>query len=128
MDRLGQDSSSSPEVNKPTPPTDFRCVTTERELVRALPDATSSPNARDNGSKAKSKKRATEHDEADTRVIEETSYATPSGLLLLSDTADRQSVAATATVTTGQSSDCVLTVAETSPMPDLFGQDDDGDT
>ena len=78
----------------------------------------------DIGSKAKSKKRATEHDEADTRVIETTS----SGLLLLCDTAERQLEAATPTVTSGQSSDCVHTVAETYPMPNLFGQDDDGDT
>lgn len=133
MDRLGHDSRSSLEVNKPSPPTDvFSRVTTtlssDRQPVSALPDATSSPNARDNGSKAKSKKRAIEHDEADTRVIEATSYATSSGLLLLSDTAERQAVDTATPTTAGQSSDCVRTVAETCPMPDLFGQDDDGDT
>ena len=96
---------------------------------RKSPDTSSSPNSRekkndDNGSKAKSKKRAIEHDETDTPVKEATSAT--SGLLLLCDTAERQIVATS--TPTGQSSDCVRTVAETSPMPDLFGQDDDGDT
>lgn len=129
LDRLGHDYCVSLEVNNSTPPTDLSCVTNTLSSDRGTPapDASSSPNSHgkkydDNGSKAKSKKRAIEHDEADTAVKE----ASSSGLLLLCDTAERQTVA-TATPT-GQSSDCVRTVAETSPMPDLFGQDDDGDT
>lgn len=99
-------------------------MTTTSSSDREPPDASSSPNTR--GSKPKSKKRAIEHDEADSRVIEATSSAVSSGLLLLCDTAERQT--ATLSETAGQSSDCVHTVAETSPMPDLFSQDDDGDT
>lgn len=125
MDRLGHDYCASLEVNKPAPPTiNFSGVTTTSSSDREPPDASSSPNTR--GSKPKSKKRAIEHDEADSRVIEATSSAVSSGLLLLCDTAERQT--ATLSETAGQSSDCVHTVAETSPMPDLFSQDDDGDT
>lgn len=127
MDRLGHDYCASLEENKSTRSDNVSCVTTALPSDHAPPNASSSPNSRekkydDNGSTAKSKKRAIEHDEADTPV----KGATSSGLLLLCDTAERQTVA-TATPT-GQSSDCVRTVAETSPMPDLFGQDDDGDT
>ena len=129
MDRLGHDFYASVEENKSTPPTNFSCVTVPLLSDRKSPDTSSSPNSRenkndDNGSKAKSKKRAIEHDETDTPVKEATSAT--SGLLLLCDTAERQIVATS--TPTGQSSDCVRTVAETSPMPDLFGQDDDGDT
>ena len=130
LDRLGHDYCASVELNKPAPPINLSYVTSTLSSDRKPPDASSSPIDRgkydDNGSKAKSKKRAIEHDEADTRVIEATSSAASSGLLLLCDTAERQT--ATPTVTSGQSSYCVHTVAETSPMPDLFGQDDDGDT
>ncbi|KAL9965870.1 hypothetical protein ACROYT_G029724 [Oculina patagonica] len=104
LDQLEQESSSALEVNK-TPPTDYPCVTlstdherTPGRTVSALISATSSSSddlGNDNGSKAKSKKRAIEHDEADTRVIEATSSATSSGLHLLSDTAERQSHATT---------------------------------
>ena len=125
LDRLGHDYCVSLEVDKSTRPTTLSCVTTilSSDRTSPAPDESPSPNSHekkydDNGSKAKSKKRAIEHDEADNPVKE----ATSSGLLLLCDTAERQTVA------TGQSSDCVRTVAETSPMPDLFGQDDDGDT
>lgn len=128
LDRLGQDFCSSLDENKSTPPTNFSCVTVTLPSDRK-PRKASPPNSRekkddDNGSKAKSKKRAIEHDETDTPITEATS--SNSGLLLLCDTAERQSVATS--TPTGQSSDCVRTVAETSPMPDLFGQDDDGDT
>lgn len=138
LDQLEQDSSSTLEVNK-TPPTDYSCVTlttdherTAGRTVSALISAASSSSddlRKDSGSKARSKKRAIEHDEADTRVIEATSSATSSGLHLLSDTAERKSHATiTPATVAGQSNYCVRTVAETSPMPDLFGQDDDGDT
>jgi len=125
LDRLGHDYCASLEVNKPAPSsTNFSGVTTTPSSDRESPDALSSPNAP--GSKPKSKKRAIEHDEAGSRVTEATSSVVSSGLLLLCDTAERQT--ATLSETTGQSSDCVHTVAETSPMPDLFSQDDDGDT
>ena len=129
MDQLG----SAFEVNKP-PPTDRSCVTDSTDQgrpVSTLEAAASSLSSEDlrknNRSKEKSKKRAIEHDEADSRVIGATSSPTSPGLQLLSDTAERHSQA-TATSTSGQSNDCVRTVAQTSPMPDLFGQDDDGDT
>lgn len=136
MDELEQDSSCTLEVNK-TPPIEHSCVTQSPDhgrTVSALISAatSSSDNLRNESeSKAKARKRATEHDEGDTRVIEATSSATASGLHLLSETAERQSLA-TGTPTTViaglQSNYCVRTAAETSPMPDLFGQDDDGDT
>ena len=128
MDRLGDDFGSSLEENKSTPHTNLSCVTTPLSSDRKPPNVSSSPNSRekkndDNGSNAKSKKRAIEHDETDAAVKEAT--AATSGLLLLCDTAERQSTQSVAIPTpTGRSSDCVRTV----PMPDLFGQDDDGDT
>ena len=132
MDQLGQESGSALEANKQPP--DRSCVTHSFDKgrpVSTLEVASSSLSSEDlrknNGSKEKSRKRAIEHDEADSRVTETTSSPTSPGLQLLSDTAERHSQA-TATSTTGQSNDCVRTVAQTSPMPDLFGQDDDGDT
>lgn len=128
LDRLGHDFCSSLEENKSTPHTNFSCVTvtlpSDRKPWKASPPNSREKKDDDNRSKEKSKKRAIKHDETDTPITEATS--SNSGLLLLCDTAERQSVATS--TPTGQSSDCVRTVAETSPMPDLFGQDDDGDT
>ena len=94
--------------------------------------SSSSDNLREkSGSKEKSKKEATEHDEAYIVVVKaSTSSAESPGLHTSTEsggTVESQSHSST-THTSGQSNDCVRTVAETSPMPDLFAQDDDGDT
>lgn len=87
------------------------------------------------GSKDNSKKEATEHDEADIVDVKASSSLTVvSGLSTLAkvcgEVADPSpsNTNVTAPHTLVQSNDCVRTVAETSPMPDLFAQDDDGDT
>lgn len=87
------------------------------------------------GSKDNLKKEATEHDEADIVDVKASSSSTVvSGLSTLAkvcgEVADPSpsNTNVTAPHTLVQSNDCVRTVAETSPMPDLFAQDDDGDT
>lgn len=87
------------------------------------------------GSKDNLKKEATEHDEADIVDVKASSSSTVvSGLSTLAkvcgEVADPSpsNTDVTAPHTLVQSNDCVRTVAETSPMPDLFAQDDDGDT
>lgn len=83
------------------------------------------------GSKANSKKEATEHDEADIVDVKASSSSkVVSDLSTLGEVADPSPSNTNVTTphTLVQSNDCVRTVAETSPMPDLFAQDDDGDT
>ena len=69
--------------------------------------------------------RAIEHDELNKSATRE---ATCSG----SSPSQSSSVSSTETQPyssrSGQGGQCVRTVAETSPMPDLFAQDEDGDT
>ena len=73
------------------------------------------------GSTENRKKSAIEHDETAIQVVETTSCISKESL-------ERQSQVPTSAVTGGQAGQCVRTVAETSPMPDLFAQDEDGDT
>lgn len=87
------------------------------------------------GSKDNSKKEATEHDEADIVDVKASSSSKViSGLSTLAEVCGEvadpspSNTNVTAPHTLVQSNDCVRTVAETSPMPDLFAQDDDGDT
>ena len=130
MDQLEQDL----DVNKL--PQNYPCVTTSElstaDHQRKRPSESSSPsdNLRaERGSSENQKKSATEHDEVDVQVIEATSSLASSSGYISGESLERQSrEAVTIAVTGGQIGPCVRTVAETTPMPDLFAQDEDGDT
>ena len=129
MNQLEQEinSSSALGVNKLSRD-DYPCVTLEVKPKR-LSEFPSSPsdNLRTSegrgkyGSAENRKKSAIEHDETAIQVVETTSCKSKESL-------ERQSQVPTSAVTGGQTGQCVRTVAETSPMPDLFAQDEDGDT
>lgn len=119
------------------PPSVLSCVTDPIEGDSG-PDKSSSlsDDLHDKqGSKDNSKKEATEHDEADIVDVKASSSSkVVSGLSTLAEVCGEvadpspSNTDVTAPHTLVQSNDCVRTVAETSPMPDLFAQDDDGDT
>ena len=102
-------------------------MTLEVEPKRSSEFPSSSDNLRASegkdkyGSTKNRKKSAIEHDETALQVVETTSCISKESL-------ERQSQVPTSAVTGGQAGQCVRTVAETSPMPDLFAQDEDGDT
>ena len=129
MDQLEQ----NPDVNKVPP--NYPCVTTLESTAdrpRKTPSESSSPsdNLRaERGSSENQKKSATEHDEVDVQIIETTSSLASSSGYISGESLERQSrEPVTIAVTGGQIGPCVRTVAETLPMPDLFAQDEDGDT
>ena len=109
---------------------DYPCVTREVEPKRLSEFPSSSDNLRASegpgkcGSAGNRKKSAIEHDETAIQAVEATSYISKESL-------ERQPqvvTMVTSAVTGGQAGPCVRTAAETSPMPDLFVQDEDGDT
>lgn len=128
MDQREQDSGSALAVNKVPP--NYPCVTestetTDRQQKRPSESSSPSDDLRcDSGSLETHKKSAIEHDETATQVMASSSLASSTGESLVRQS--REFV--TTTVTGGQVGQCVRTVAETSPMPDLFTQDEDGDT
>ena len=130
MDPLDEERRST-VGNKP--PSVLSCVTDPIEGDSG-PDKSSSLSDDlhgKQGSKDNLKKEATEHDEADIVDVKASSSSkVVSGLSTLGEVADPSpsNTNVTAPHTLVQSNDCVRTVAETSPMPDLFAQDDDGDT
>lgn len=113
--------------------TDLRGVGADSELDK--PPSLSDDIPRIQGSSDNSRKEATEHDEANIVGVKASSSSTVlSGLstsaVVRGEVADSSLSNTTSTTphTLVQSNDCVRTVAETSPMPNLFAQDDDGDT
>ena len=137
MDELEQDvdSSSALDVNK-LPPV-YPCVTREESTEkpdgqRKRPSETSllPGDESESGSleKISHKKSAIEHDESDIQVIEPTTSLAASSGYLSEESLERRSHEVVSSAASGQVGPCVRTVAETSPMPDLFGQDEDGDT
>lgn len=133
LERLEQDIDSRSAVralpNVSCVTRDAESTTDDYDRPRKVPsESTSSPNhddpgsANEGGSDENRKRSATEHDEAEVQVLEATSSSRNESL-------ERQSrELVTAVATGGQIGHCVRTVAETSPMPDLFAQDEDGDT
>lgn len=128
MERLEQDSCSV-LVNNPPSDTDvtyYSCVTSEDDRTKGLVASSDYLRKDSESAEKSSKKRAIEHDEADTRIIEVGTSS--SGESFEGRESSVSSNSQTPVTTAGQANDCVRTVAETSPMPDLFAQDDDGDT
>lgn len=113
--------------------TDIREVGADSELDKSPPLSEDLPRIQ--GSTDNPKKEATEHDEADIADVKASSSTTVLSDLSTSAVVRVQVADSSPSNTTSntshtlvQSNDCVRTVAETSPMPDLFAQDDDGDT
>ena len=133
LEEIEEDSKSSPTLDTNKLPPANSCVTEE---TTEKPDhwrirqselqelSKQSPNEIESGSSHK--KIAIEHEESEVQEIQRTtSLASSSSGYISAESLERQPQASAAE---GQVGDCVRTVAETTPMPDLFGQDEDGDT
>ena len=137
MEEIKEDSNSSPTLDTNKLPPANSCVTEE---TTEKPDhwrirqselhelSKQSPNEIESGSSHK--KIAIEHEESEVQEIQRTtSLASSSSGYISAESLERQPQETVSTsAAEGQVGDCVRTVAETSPMPDLFGQDEDGDT
>ena len=137
MEEIEEDSKSSPTLGTNKLPPANSCVTEEtteksdhwRIRQSELHELSKqSPNEIESGSGHK--KIATEHEESDVQDIQRTtSLASSSSGYISAESLERQPQETVSTsAAEGQVGDCVRTVAETTPMPDLFGQDEDGDT
>lgn len=133
LEEIEEDSKSSPTLSTNKLPPANSCVTEEttekpdhwRIRQSELQELSKHrPNEIESGSSHK--KIAIEHEESDVQDIQRTtSLASSSSGYISAESLERQPQASAAE---GQVGDCVRTVAETTPMPDLFGQDEDGDT
>lgn len=137
MEEIEEDSNSSPTLDTNKLPPANSCVTEETtekpdhwriRQSELLELSKQSRNEIESGSSHK--KIAIEHEESDFQDIKRTtSLASSSSGYISAELLERQPQETVSTsAAEGQVGDCVRTVAETSPMPDLFGQDEDGDT
>lgn len=137
MEEIEEDSNSSPTLDTNKLPPANSCVTEETtekpdhwriRQSELLELSKQSRNEIESGSSHK--KIAIEHEESDVQDIKRTtSLASSSSGFISAESLERQPQETVSTsAAEGQVGDCVRTVAETSPMPDLFGQDEDGDT
>lgn len=134
LEEIVDDSTSSPTLDANKLPPANSCVTEEttkkpdhwrirQSLLHELPKQ----SRKETESGSSHKKIAIEHEELDVQDIQRTSsLASSTSGYISAESLERQTVSTSAAE--GQVGDCVRTVAETSPMPDLFGQDEDGDT
>lgn len=126
MDQEEHDSTRAPDVIESS--LDYPCVTS-LEAKRST-KAPSDSHLAEGGSAEGQRKTADERDKREIRVTEPATCQSSSLACISGESREglQSHRFVTSTVTAGQVGHYARTAAEISPMPDVFAQDEDGDT